>query len=113
MTTPEQRRRAGRAVAARIADLQTSVAEVARRAQIDPRTLRTLANGTRWPRAAVRARITDALHWPAGEITRRAIGGRPGLSDYTSRELLAELCDRAAGWPEDAPNPQLRARTAQ
>jgi hypothetical protein len=96
--TGEERRRAGAAVAARISDLHTNAAAVARRAGVDPRTVRRMIDGTTWPRQSVRDRINEALHWPPGEITRRAVE-LSGLAGYSSRVLIDELCRRAAAWP--------------
>lgn len=94
MESEQRRRRAGQAVATRIADLHTTAAAVARRAQVDPRTLRALIRGQRWPQQDVRDRINEALHWPPGEIVRRA-EARIELKSFSARELIEELCRRA------------------
>lgn len=100
MTPEERRKRAGTAVAARIADLHTTAPAVARRAGIDARTLRNLINGKRWPRQSALDRLNEALHWPAGEIGRRA-EARSELKHFSNRELIDELCRRADGWPRE------------
>lgn len=100
MSSPDERRRAGAAVSRRIVDLQTTPAAVARRAGVDPRTLRALITGTRWPRQSVRDRINTALHWPPGEIAARS-SLREELQKFSSRELLEELCRRADEVPPD------------
>jgi lambda repressor-like predicted transcriptional regulator len=93
--TPEDQQRAGRAVAARIDELGTNVAAIARRAQVDPKTVRALINGTRWPTYASRARINHALDWPPGEIGRRAFEVPDAFRGIPSTVLLSELCRRA------------------
>jgi len=91
--TPEERKRAGLAVDARISGLHTNAAAIARRAGIDPKTLRALLAGESWPTAATRARICEALDWPIGELSRRALDGG-GLETYTTRDLLVEVWRR-------------------
>lgn len=75
----------------RIADRGLSIAETARAADVDPKTLRALINGTRWPTAPVLRRVEAALTWPAGEISRRGRDGVRSLRGYSERDLLAEL----------------------
>lgn len=104
--TASERERAGRAVAARIRELRTSPASVARAAGVDPRTVRGLLNGTRWPTAASRESIALALDWRPGEIVRRAHGD-PQLQGFTIRELLDELCRRADAWEQATSGPQV------
>lgn len=89
--TPIERRRAGLAVSERIADRSLSIIETARAADVDPKTLRALINGTRWPTAHVLRRIETALSWPAGEIVRRGRDGVKSLRGYSERDLMAEL----------------------
>lgn len=97
--TPAERERAGRAVAARIRELRTTPVEVARAARVDPRTVRALLHGTRWPTAATRENIAVALGWRPGDIVRHAHGD-PQLQSFTIRELLDELCRRVDAWEE-------------
>lgn len=89
--TTVERRRAGLAVSERIADRGLSLAEAARTARVDPKTLRALVNGDRLPSAPVLRRIENALNWPAGEIIRRSRDGVESLRGYSERDLLAEL----------------------
>lgn len=103
--TRDQMTRAGRAVEARMAERLLGRTALARRAQIDPKTLRALLTGSRWPRVAVRARIESALGWPAGEIHRRALGARPVTADlarFPELDLLGELTRRARGRLQNA-----------
>jgi hypothetical protein len=96
--TPEERARAGRAVAQRIADLSLTFTAVTSSAGIDPKTLRGIVTGARWPTAGVRVRVERALDWPPGEIMRRAGGSHTSdsaLGRFTTTELLAELLHRA------------------
>lgn len=93
--TPEQRRRAGDAVAQRITEMRSSIPAVARKAGVDPTTVRSLVRGARWPNTSSRLRIADALEWPPGEIARRALVDVSDLAAYTTGELLAELTRRA------------------
>jgi plasmid maintenance system antidote protein VapI len=97
--TDMERLRVGRAVEQRIADLSLTFREVSRIAGIDPKTLRALITGARWPTAGVRTRVESALAWPPGELLRLAgqnYGCQSPLADYSSVELLAELLARAA-----------------
>lgn len=93
--TPEEQVRAGAAVAQRINVRSTTIAAVAKSAQIDPRTLRALITGTRWPTSGVRRRIEKALGWAGGELMRQAQDGLPALAAYSDDQLLAELLHRA------------------
>jgi hypothetical protein len=90
----DYRQRAAAAVEARIAALHTSATAVARRAGVDPKTVRGLISCAHWPTAATRARIETALDWPAGEITLRAVTNHDGLEAYDTVTLLAEVCRR-------------------
>lgn len=99
MADMDYRKRGAAAVAARIAALRTTAAAIARVAGVDPKTVRGLTNCEHWPTASTRARIEKALDWPAGEISRRAVGDHPNLASYDTIDLLAEVCRRidAAG----------------
>lgn len=89
--TPEERRRAGRAVAERIERLGYTVPEVANASKIDARSLRALIAGQRWPTVAIRSRVEDAIEWPRGEILRQARDGLEALAVFTDAEIAAEL----------------------
>ncbi|MBF6350329.1 hypothetical protein IU448_15080 [Nocardia flavorosea] len=43
---------------------------LAERAGVDPKTVRSLEKGERWPRDQSRAKIESALQWPAGALDR-------------------------------------------
>lgn len=92
--TPEQQRRAGLAVAARIIDRGTTVTKLAAAASVSPTTIRAVIRGVRWPNATTRDALDAALDWPAGEIHRRALLGDVRLSQFTIMELLREVCRR-------------------
>jgi transcriptional regulator with XRE-family HTH domain len=91
MPTTVELRRAGLAVSERLADRGLSLAEAARAARVDPKTLRALINGERVPSPSVLRRIETALGWPTGEIARRGRDGVESLRGYSERDLLAEL----------------------
>lgn len=99
--TPEQRRRAGAAVAARIAQLRATAAGTARSADIHPKTLRAIIRGDRWPTDTVQSQLERALRWHEGELAVHAVGARAdGLLDAFSdaelaRELARRLTDKA------------------
>ena len=92
MNTEEQRR-AGAVVSARIAELNTTPADIARKAGLDPTTVRAIMRGTRWPQNRTRERLTAALGWSDGEIARRAIDGSP-LDQVPTVELARVLLER-------------------
>lgn len=92
--TPQERSRAGRAVQERIYERGKTITQVAREAQLDPKTIYGLIRGERWPRADAIARIEAALDWCPGEIYRRGRDGLESLHGYTSRDLLSELLAR-------------------
>lgn len=94
--TPEQRQRAGRAVADRIAEMAATLTTVARAADISPKTLRAVIQGQRWTTDAVQSRLEAVLRWREGEIAARAIRGgtNGGLAALTDAELAAELLRR-------------------
>jgi|SRR5579875_1963348 len=91
---PEELIRAGRIVQQRIIERGKTPTDVAHEAGIDPKTLRALIRGERWPTRVI-SHLEAALDWPPGEIYRRASDGVEGLSGYTDRELLHELLARA------------------
>lgn len=94
--TPEQRRRAGRAVAERIAAMSATPTAIARTARVSPNTLLAVIRGQRWPSDEVQARIEDALGWRSGGLTVRAVrGGVDGALDgLTDLDLATELARR-------------------
>jgi hypothetical protein len=71
-----------------------TLAQVARDARIDVRTLRALIAGDRWPTEKVRGRVEKALGWRPGEITRQAYDGIPALATYSDEQLLSEMLHR-------------------
>jgi transcriptional regulator with XRE-family HTH domain len=93
-TTAEQRRRGSRAVRERMNDLGLTVPKLAKDAGVNQSTIRALLAAQRWPRAATRQAINHALGWPMGELARRA-ASTPDLRDFSTSDLLAELCRRA------------------
>lgn len=92
----QRRKRAGAAVGTRLDELHESAASLARRAGVDPKTIRGLINGETWPTAKTRGRIEKALDWPGGTLIRRAMSDGSGLATYSTRELLMELCRRTS-----------------
>lgn len=90
--TPEQRLRAGRAVAARLAETQSTPPALARAAGVAPNTIRALIRGDRWPRPDTRERIVVALGWPRGELVRRALDGE--VAQLSTADLLLEVLRR-------------------
>lgn len=70
----------GQAVARRRLELGMDAAEVARRAEVDVKTLASLERGERWPRDRSRARIEAALQWDAGSIDSIRSGKFPSVS---------------------------------
>lgn len=91
--TPEERRRAGAAIRARMAEVNLSTAQLAEAADVDQTTVRRLIRGEVWPRERTRQRVMAALGLPAGEMGRRAIKPRP-LAEYSTAEIAHELCER-------------------
>lgn len=95
MTNPDERRRAGRAVSARIDEMHSTFAAVARAAGVSRSTVRDLARGERWPREESRQRIAAAIGWPEGEIDRYVSPVDPAYLDRAPLIDLAEaLCRR-------------------
>ncbi len=91
--TPEQRQRASLAVRARMNELSLTVPKLASVAGVSQATVRALLDGSRWPRDATRQQIARGLRWPPGELARRA-DSKPELSEFTTLELLLEVCHR-------------------
>ena len=67
----------GRLVTERRTERELDQIGLARAARVDPKTVRSLENGTRWPRDSTRTRIENALAWDPGSITRIRSGGEP------------------------------------
>lgn len=72
--TPAQ---AGEIVAARRRELGADVAELAREAQVDVKTLRSLEAGERMPRDSTKAKLERALQWAPGSINAVLAGEDP------------------------------------
>ncbi|MEW1933075.1 helix-turn-helix domain-containing protein [Rhodococcus sp. NPDC079359] len=62
--------RVAAAVTARRAELRLSQAALASAADVDPKTVRSLENGERWPQLAKRAAIASALGWTSSSLDR-------------------------------------------
>lgn len=60
----------GALAAARRRELKMDRAALARKAKVDPKTVRALEEGERWPRDKSRTQIESALDWPAGALER-------------------------------------------
>lgn len=67
----------GDQVVTRRAELGLSRAELARRADVDPKTLQTLEQNRRWPQDVNRAKIEQALGWAPGSLEAIRDGGEP------------------------------------
>jgi transcriptional regulator with XRE-family HTH domain len=94
--TPEERRRAGGAVAERMQELGLTAVQLAAKAGLDPSTVRAVLDGRRWPTERTRSRLAAALGWEVGEVARRALSGHVPLSEVPTERLLRELCRRFA-----------------
>ncbi|MET7752288.1 MULTISPECIES: helix-turn-helix transcriptional regulator [Actinomycetes] len=70
MDSQAARLRVGTEVQRRRLDRHMDQADLAGAAGVDRKTLRALEKGTRWPREASRAKIENALNWPAGVLER-------------------------------------------
>lgn len=95
--TPEQRQQAGREVAARIKEMRTTPAAVARAAGVDPKTVRNLIDGVSWPQSANQARIEAVLRWRPGELAARAanLSTATLLLSLSDSEIASEMWRRA------------------
>ncbi|MFI8660132.1 multiprotein-bridging factor 1 family protein [Rhodococcus qingshengii] len=101
MTDEEKvRGRIGELVRVARVGLQMDVAELARRADVDVKTIRSLERGERWPRESSRAKIESALNWNQGFLTYLLNGeGRlpkPGSASVLAGESLSKP-DRSEG----------------
>lgn len=65
----------GQIVTKRRSELGHDAAELARIADVDPKTLASLEKGERWPRDKSRSRLEAALQWAAGSLTEIRKGG--------------------------------------
>lgn len=86
----------GDAVKDRRMALQMDQAGLARLAEVDAKTVRSLERGERWPRDVSRAKIEAALQWEPGSLEALLAGGDArsidGLAGFTdSGEELFEL----------------------
>lgn len=77
----------GEMVAARRLELVPPMgqAELARTADVDPKTVRSLERGERWPRDTSRAQIETALQWMPGSLDEMLEGGDPTPAPQTIR----------------------------
>lgn len=95
--TPEQRKRAGAAVAARIREMHWTVRKVATDAGVGEATLRRLMAGRTWPQQHTRDRIGSAIGWPPGEIARRATAdGETDFQEWMRTVPISVLLDEIA-----------------
>ena len=72
--TRRDARAAGRAVSARMNELQLSQRGLAEKASVDAKTLHDLLEGKRWPQHLTRGRIELALGWEYGTLANIAEG---------------------------------------
>lgn len=93
-------------------ELGITAPELARRAGVDPTTVRALIKSERWPRDSTRRRISRALGWPDGEVARIALTDPPPLSAIPTEDLVRELCRRLGGC-ETPDTWELRTRRAK
>lgn len=100
MTTAE-RLRVGNAVATRMTELDLTAAELARRAGVDPTTVRALVKGSRWPNPSTRQKLAEALGWELGDTLRAAaIQGYVVIKTIPTKEIVTELCRRFGACPQ-------------
>lgn len=92
--TPDERARAGGAVAERMKQLGLTTVQLAQKAGLDPGTVRSVIAGRRWPTEATREKIADALGWEVGDVARRAMSGHLALEQVPTAALIQELCRR-------------------
>lgn len=71
------RTRAGAAVRDRRLWLRLDQAELARNAEVDVKTLRSLEKGDRWPRDSTRSKIERALGWAPHSLANILLGAAP------------------------------------
>lgn len=115
--TPDERRRAGRAVEQRMTDLGCTIAELAHKAGVDRKTVRALIAG-RPTSTRTRQAVAKALDWPPGEMLRRAVlttpivRGGTALDAFSTIELLEEILRRAVAF-EDLANGKVSGGVTQ
>ncbi|UXE05012.1 immunity repressor [Gordonia phage Lton] len=83
----------GKIVASRRAELKMSAAELASAAEVDPKTLRSLERGERWPRDTSLRKIEEALGWIPGALDTVRQGGTPRVNTPEDREQLRHYLD--------------------
>ncbi|MGZ9829909.1 helix-turn-helix domain-containing protein [Tsukamurella ocularis] len=86
--TPKQ---AGEIVAARRRELGVDVAELARDAQVDVKTIRSLETGERMPRDSTKAKLERALEWTPGSIDLVFAGEVPTVVDAPPMQARGEV----------------------
>jgi hypothetical protein len=77
-----------------------TVPKLARRAGVDPSTVRALVKGRRWPSPRTFFAINRALEWPDGELGRRTMMPEDldAILDSAPVEMLiGALCRRLQG----------------
>lgn len=75
--TPDGMKTAGRFVSARMAALRYDAAKLAAVAEIgDPKTIRDLTDGARWPRVGTLGKVEEALGLDYGTIAAIAAGAQ-------------------------------------
>lgn len=88
----------GKLVKERRLQLKMSTPELARVAGVDPKTVRALESGERWPQDTSRAKIEKALGWAAGSLDDYAGGGQlriiekgPAVGKVSGRFVPADI----------------------
>lgn len=92
--TPDERARAGGAVAERMKELELTTVQLAQKAGLDPGTVRSVITGRHWPTEATREKIAAALGWEVGDVARHAMSGHLSLEHLPTAALIEELCRR-------------------
>lgn len=83
-------------------ELGMNQADLARSAGVDPRTVRELERGQRWPRDSNRAQIETALGWGQGSLERMLDGLGPLSEPHTNTTEGTPLGAMSAGQSETA-----------
>jgi hypothetical protein len=65
---------ARKTVLTRMSQLRFNAADVARNAEVDPKTVAAFLEGKRWPQRSTRAAISEAVEWPAEYVDLLAAG---------------------------------------
>ena len=79
-------------------ELGLNAPQLARRAGVDPTTVRAFLAGRRWPQPRTRARLARALGWQVGDGIRLAVDSGRLLEQVPTRDLIKELCRRVDQW---------------